>query len=169
MWMSVHRSDLNFKRIRGPEKSKEMAKSLASPWSSSPSACMTSPYGFNRAGSWICKPVKNQKITLTLPVWTERYQGKRPHTTWQLDWRQQPHEKRHTRRVWAQAEDPCCVSHWLTGKQPQERDASWDEEELLHEWATHFAHPIHSLSTLPWPVGMPTQEFNDGLTEQGRA
>jgi hypothetical protein len=28
-----------------------MAKSLASPWSSSPSACMTSPYGLNRAGS----------------------------------------------------------------------------------------------------------------------
>lgn len=50
MWVSVHRSDLNFQRIRSPEKSEEMAKRLASLWSSS-SACMPTPYGFNRAGS----------------------------------------------------------------------------------------------------------------------
>lgn len=42
MWVSVHRSDLNFQRIRSPEKSEEMAKRLASLRSSS-SACMPTP------------------------------------------------------------------------------------------------------------------------------
>lgn len=63
--MSVHNdlTDKNFKRTGSPEKSKEMAERLASLWSSF-SACMSTPHTFNRAGSWVCKPMTNQKSTL---------------------------------------------------------------------------------------------------------